>query len=38
MVEPLTPHRLRNAGQGVARLFGLSLVPLGRATSESINQ
>jgi quercetin dioxygenase-like cupin family protein len=38
MVEPLTPHRLRNAGQSVARLFGLSLIPLGRATSESINQ
>lgn len=38
MVEPLTPHRLRNAGQSTARLFGLSLIPLGRATSESINQ
>lgn len=38
MVEPLTPHRLRNSGQTTARLFGLSLVPLGRATSESVNQ
>lgn len=31
MVEPLTPHRLRNAGEVTARLFGLSLVPLERA-------
>jgi quercetin dioxygenase-like cupin family protein len=36
MVEPLTPHRLRNAGQSVARLFGLSLVPLGRAALEPL--
>jgi quercetin dioxygenase-like cupin family protein len=31
MVEPLIPHRLRNAGQTTARLYGLSLVPLERA-------
>lgn len=36
MVEPLTPHRLRNSAQQLARLFGLSLVPLGRATSEAL--
>ena len=36
MVEPLTPHRLRNAGQTTARLFGLSLVPIDRAPSEGL--
>jgi quercetin dioxygenase-like cupin family protein len=36
MVEPLTPHRLRNAGQATARLFGLSLVPIDRAPSEAL--
>ena len=36
MVEPLTPHRLRNAGQSTARLFGLSLVPLGRPAIEPL--
>ena len=36
MVEPLTPHRLRNAGQATSRLFGLSLVPLGRAPVEPL--
>lgn len=36
MVEPLTPHRLRNAGQTTSRLFGLSLVPLGRAPNEAL--
>ena len=36
MVEPLTPHRLRNAGQATSRLFGLSLVPLGRAALEPL--
>ena len=36
MVEPLTPHRLRNAGQATARLFGLSLVPLDRAPVEPL--
>ena len=35
-VEPLTPHRLRNAGQDVARLFNLSLVPLGRQAAEPL--
>jgi len=35
-VEPLIPHRLTNAGQDVARLFNLSLVPLGKATGEPL--
>ena len=35
-VEPLVPHRLQNAGQDVARLFNLSLVPLGRQAGETL--
>ena len=36
MVEPLTPHRLRNSGSTPAKLFGMSLVPLERPPSETI--
>jgi quercetin dioxygenase-like cupin family protein len=35
-VEPLIPHRLTNAGQDIARLFNISLVPLGRLTGEPL--
>lgn len=35
-VEPLIPHRLTNAGQDIARLFNLSLVPLGRLSGETL--
>ena len=35
-VEPLIPHRLTNAGQDIARLFNISLVPLGRVTGEPL--
>lgn len=35
-VEPLVPHRLRNAGVDIARLFNLSMVPLGRQAGESL--
>ena len=35
-VEPLIPHRLTNTGQDIARLFNLSLVPLGRFTGEPL--
>ena len=36
-VEPLVPHRLRNSGQSVARLIGLSLVPLSKAPAETLS-
>jgi hypothetical protein len=32
----LVPHRLRNAGQDLARLFNLSLVPIGRQAGETL--
>jgi quercetin dioxygenase-like cupin family protein len=35
-VEPLIPHRLTNPGPDAARLFNLSLVPLGRVTGEPL--
>lgn len=35
-VEPLIPHRLTNSGQDIARLFNISLVPLGRLTAEQL--
>jgi quercetin dioxygenase-like cupin family protein len=35
-VEPLIPHRLTNPGPDQARLFNLSLVPLGRVTGEPL--
>ena len=35
-VEPQQPHRLRNAGTDAARLFNISLVPLGRQTGETV--
>jgi quercetin dioxygenase-like cupin family protein len=36
-MEPQLPHRLRNAGQDVAHLFNISLVPLGRQTGETVS-
>lgn len=37
LIDPLVPHELRNATQAVSRLFGLSLVPLGRPASDAMS-